>query len=257
LNKAPDAFRTISEVADELDLPQHVLRFWESRFPHIRPMKRGGGRRYYRPEDVDLLRGIRHLLYGDGYTIRGVQRILREQGVRTVQSVGQGHAVNLPVQSREDGRDDEVEAEREAAPQDARGIFRYLPRFSGGPPDMETDELREGSEQELEEDDEAEGPMSHIGAPIRPDMAAQKRPKLEANFVEGKSAGSNSVEARSAAERALPKTPGSAQVPEAPLAFVPPPAKGLAAEDVERLKHALGELEACRRLLDKAIEGGR
>ena len=78
MNKAPDAFRTISEVADELDLPQHVLRFWESRFPHIRPMKRGGGRRYYRPEDVDLLRGIRHLLYGDGYTIRGVQRILRE-----------------------------------------------------------------------------------------------------------------------------------------------------------------------------------
>jgi DNA-binding transcriptional MerR regulator len=96
LNKAPDAFRTISEVADELDLPQHVLRFWESRFPHIKPMKRGGGRRYYRPEDVDLLRGIRHLLYGDGYTIRGVQGILREQGVRFVQSVGQGHPVILP-----------------------------------------------------------------------------------------------------------------------------------------------------------------
>ena len=73
-----------------LDLPQHVLRFWESRFPHIKPMKRGGGRRYYRREDVDLLRGIRQLLYGDGYTIRGVQRILREQGVRTVQSAGQG-----------------------------------------------------------------------------------------------------------------------------------------------------------------------
>jgi DNA-binding transcriptional MerR regulator len=96
LNKAPDAFRTISEVADDLDLPQHVLRFWESRFPHIKPMKRGGGRRYYRPDDVDLLRGIRHLLYGDGYTIRGVQRILREQGVRSVQSIGQGHPVVLP-----------------------------------------------------------------------------------------------------------------------------------------------------------------
>ena len=105
LNKAPDAFRTISEVADELDLPQHVLRFWESRFPHVRPMKRGGGRRYYRPEDIDLLRGIRHLLYGDGYTIRGVQRILREQGVRTVQSVGQGHAVNLPVLPREEAHE--------------------------------------------------------------------------------------------------------------------------------------------------------
>ncbi len=87
MDKAPDAFRTISEVADDLDVPQHVLRFWESRFPQIRPMKRGGGRRYYRPDDVDLLRGIRHLLYGEGYTIRGVQRILREQGGRFVQSV--------------------------------------------------------------------------------------------------------------------------------------------------------------------------
>jgi DNA-binding transcriptional MerR regulator len=87
LEKSPDAFRTISEVAQELDVPQHVLRFWESRFREIRPMKRGGGRRYYRPDDVDLLRGIRHLLYGEGYTIRGVQRLLREQGVRFVQGV--------------------------------------------------------------------------------------------------------------------------------------------------------------------------
>jgi DNA-binding transcriptional MerR regulator len=86
LEKAPDAFRTISEVADEIDVPQHVLRFWESRFPQIRPMKRGGGRRYYRPDDVDLLRGVRHLLYGAGYTIRGVQRILREQGAAFVQN---------------------------------------------------------------------------------------------------------------------------------------------------------------------------
>ena len=84
VEKAPDAFRTISEVADEIDVPQHVLRFWESRFSQIRPMKRGGGRRYYRPDDVDLLRGIRHLLYGEGYTIRGVQRILREQGAAFV-----------------------------------------------------------------------------------------------------------------------------------------------------------------------------
>jgi len=117
LNKAPDAFRTISEVADELDLPQHVLRFWESRFPHIKPMKRGGGRRYYRPDDVDLLRGIRHLLYGDGYTIRGVQRILREQGVRAVQLVGQGHAVALPPPSFDAApRDAEDASEEPAAP---------------------------------------------------------------------------------------------------------------------------------------------
>ena len=79
MDKAPDAFRTISEVADDLDIPQHVLRFWETRFTQIKPMKRSGGRRYYRPDDVDLLRGIRRLLYGEGYTIRGVQRILKEQ----------------------------------------------------------------------------------------------------------------------------------------------------------------------------------
>jgi DNA-binding transcriptional MerR regulator len=88
VEKGPDAFRTISEVAQDLDLPQHVLRFWETRFAQIKPLKRGGGRRYYRPDDIDLLRGIRQLLYGDGYTIRGVQQILREQGVRHVQSIG-------------------------------------------------------------------------------------------------------------------------------------------------------------------------
>ena len=84
MEKAPEAFRTISEVADELEVPKHVLRFWEAKFAQLKPMKRGGGRRYYRPEDVALLRGIRFLLYNDGYTIRGVQKILREQGQRYV-----------------------------------------------------------------------------------------------------------------------------------------------------------------------------
>lgn len=88
--KGPDAFRTISEVAGELDVPQHVLRFWETRFSQVRPMKRGGGRRYYRPEDVALLKGIRTLLYGDGFTIKGVQRILREKGVQHVSAIGRG-----------------------------------------------------------------------------------------------------------------------------------------------------------------------
>ena len=81
MSKAAEAFRTISEVADELDVQKHVLRFWEARFPQVRPMKRGGGRRYYRPEDMELLRGIRHLLHAEGYTIKGVQKILREQGI--------------------------------------------------------------------------------------------------------------------------------------------------------------------------------
>jgi DNA-binding transcriptional MerR regulator len=87
-SKAPDAFRTISEVAEDLNIPQHVLRFWETKFTAIRPLKRAGGRRYYRPDDVDLLKGIRTLLYGKGYTIKGVQRILKEDGPRVIQQVG-------------------------------------------------------------------------------------------------------------------------------------------------------------------------
>lgn len=88
--KSPDAFRTISEVAEDLDLPQHVLRFWETRFTQIKPMKRGGGRRYYRPDDVELLRGIQHLLYSEGYTIKGVQRLLKDNGNKYVVAAGRG-----------------------------------------------------------------------------------------------------------------------------------------------------------------------
>jgi DNA-binding transcriptional MerR regulator len=90
--KSPEAFRTISEVATMLDVPQHVLRFWETRFGQIRPVKRAGGRRFYRPEDVDLLRGIRSLLYFEGYTIKGVQKILREKGARYVTEIGRNAA---------------------------------------------------------------------------------------------------------------------------------------------------------------------
>ncbi len=109
--KAPDAFRTISEVASDLDLPQHVLRFWETRFTQIKPMKRGGGRRYYRPEDVDLLRGIRLLLYGEGFTIRGVQRLLKEKGIGFIVAVGQSGSVQtVTAAERGEEPDDEMEA---------------------------------------------------------------------------------------------------------------------------------------------------
>ena len=130
--KAPDAFRSISEVADELDLPQHVLRFWESRFRDIKPMKRGGGRRYYRPDDIDLLRGIRHLLYGEGYTIRGVQRILREEGAKFVQAVWQEGAPQSPH-----GADDELEFAEDAdtpeieAIEDGQGLRGRLTSLIG------------------------------------------------------------------------------------------------------------------------------
>ena len=83
-SKSPEAFRTISEVSKDLSLPQHVLRFWETKFSQIKPIKRGGGRRYYRPEDIDLLKGIKNLLYNDGYTIRGVQKVIKENGSKNV-----------------------------------------------------------------------------------------------------------------------------------------------------------------------------
>lgn len=90
MDKSPDAFRTISEVAEDLDLPQHVLRFWETRFSQIKPLKRGGGRRYYRPQDVDLIKGIKSMLYDQGYTIKGVQKLLRENGNQFVAAIGAG-----------------------------------------------------------------------------------------------------------------------------------------------------------------------
>lgn len=97
--KAAEAFRTISEVASDLDVPKHVLRFWEAKFPQIRPMKRGGGRRYYRPEDLELLKGIRRLLHAEGYTIKGVQKILREQGVDQVKAFA-----HIPASDKTKGR---------------------------------------------------------------------------------------------------------------------------------------------------------
>jgi DNA-binding transcriptional MerR regulator len=94
--KGPEAFRTISEAADELHVPQHVLRFWETKFAFIRPMKRAGGRRFYRPTDIAVLRGVRHLLHDEGYTIKGVQRLHREQGVRRLVAAGAGEATTTP-----------------------------------------------------------------------------------------------------------------------------------------------------------------
>jgi DNA-binding transcriptional MerR regulator len=90
--KGPNAFRTISEAADELGVPQHVLRFWETKFSFIRPMKRAGGRRFYRPQDISVLRGVRTLLHDEGYTIKGVQKLHKEQGVRRLLGAGDGAA---------------------------------------------------------------------------------------------------------------------------------------------------------------------
>jgi DNA-binding transcriptional MerR regulator len=154
LEKAPDAFRTISEVADDLDIPAHVLRFWETRFVQIKPMKRSGGRRYYRPDDVELLRGIRRLLYGEGYTIRGVQRILREHGVKAVQNL----------------------EEAVLAPASFSGpSFDAVPRSDAHELVSDEDETAEIEEEEIEDEDEAEDESDEIevaadSPPLRPSM---------------------------------------------------------------------------------------
>lgn len=103
--KSPDAFRTISEVSEEIDVPQHVLRFWETKFSQIRPLKRGGGRRYYRPEDIDLLRAVRDLLYEEGYTIKGVQKILRSGRGRQDAAGAVRRGMAAKTESKADGHD--------------------------------------------------------------------------------------------------------------------------------------------------------
>ncbi len=100
--KGPEAFRTISEAAEELGVPQHVLRFWETRFSFIRPMKRAGGRRFYRPQDIIVLRGVQRLLHDDGYTIKGVQRLHREEGIRRVIAAADGTVAAGPAPADED-----------------------------------------------------------------------------------------------------------------------------------------------------------
>lgn len=119
--KSADAFRTISEVADLLDTPAHVLRFWESKFAQIKPMKRGGGRRYYRPEDVALLKGIRELLYEDGLTIKGVQKVLRERGQR--------HVASLADSAQPEAEAPAPAAEIAAAPAGAPDVAATLARL--------------------------------------------------------------------------------------------------------------------------------
>ena len=216
-SKAPDAFRTISEVADELDLPQHVLRFWETRFRDIKPMKRGGGRRYYRPDDVDLLRGIRHLLYGEGYTIRGVQRILREQGAKFVAVVWQEGAPQPPhgASDDEDIAQDLAEEAISAADmlEEESGLRGRLTGLIG----RDLGERRDGERQE-------------------PPLKSAPIPRIEPS------------------DRAIHE-PAQQPPPAAEPQLVraaPQPAARLARDDLRRLHAVLHELAECRKLIDSA-----
>jgi DNA-binding transcriptional MerR regulator len=168
LDKAPDAFRTISEVASDLDIPQHVLRFWETRFSQIKPMKRSGGRRYYRPDDIDLLKGIRRLLYSEGYTIRGVQRILKEHGIKSVQNLADtANAVSFGAMEEAIGQslleDRELPAETVAEDDEYEGTeeegidFRFaetdddiLATFRGGPTGRDSAERKKLDRERLD-----------------------------------------------------------------------------------------------------------
>jgi DNA-binding transcriptional MerR regulator len=221
VEKAPDAFRTISEVADDLDLPQHVLRFWETRFAQIKPMKRGGGRRYYRPEDVDLLRGIRHLLYGEGYTIRGVQRILKDEGIKFVQAVWKSGAPQ-PARSTNEGDESVTDATAEgladaSLPEEetgrGRGFFGILPSLLGGDFEGPPIERNASRIEPLTGDDE------ESEAALAPDEA------------ESSGAVATVSEVRPA--------PGAA--------------RDFSSDEVRALRAILDELDQCKRLLDGAL----
>lgn len=218
-NKAPDAFRTISEVADELDLPQHVLRFWESRFTEIKPMKRGGGRRFYRPDDIDLLRGIRHLLYGEGYTIRGVQRILREQGVDFVQSIWQEGAEQVAAEEADDV-EEAFDLDEEEVDDEPRGLRDRITSLIG----------RDLNEHGDDDGDRQEPPMQSVPMP---------------RIDPGERIGTASAPPARPAPRAEPK-PAPQQV-NAMAASVMPQDK------LARLRAVLDELKECRGLIDAAL----
>ena len=224
-HKAPDAFRTISEVADELDLPQHVLRFWESRFHDIRPMKRGGGRRYYRPNDIELLRGIQHLLYGEGYTIRGVQRILREQGAKFVEAVWREGAPRPPhgpgdIEHIEEGTDDAAPLAPERPGFLSRLIGRDLSDRQDDAPAREEPPMAEEAIAEAQID-EAPVPAVEVSVRVEPSFA--------------------------------PEPPGAEPPPPVVHLAEERPAEGLTVDEVGRLNAALYELAECRKLLARPM----
>jgi DNA-binding transcriptional MerR regulator len=213
--KGPNAFRTISEAADELGVPQHVLRFWETRFREIRPMKRGGGRRYYRPDDVDLLRGIRHLLYGEGYTIRGVQRILGDEGIKYVQTVWQSAMPQSPRGAVVQTADDTAEIgdnDEDEAPPERRGLRGRLTALIG---------------EDLNERDHT---------PPRRDPPLQSAPEPHVGV----------------GERLLPPDHGPPAQPQVAATVPSVTAQqldGFPREDLRKLQAALHELAECRKLL--------
>lgn len=247
MEKSADAFRTITEVAEDLDLPTHVLRFWETRFTQIKPLKRGGGRRYYRPEDVDLLRAIRRLLHDEGYTIKGVQRILKEYGVRAVAQMAL------------------AEMTPEATGESVEPLARHGAR-AGAQPDFTPSE--EASAPEPSALLRTSRPAPSAAAPANPrgDDGPTRLALLQLDAA--RDALRPAHEAALGASQRRPASSESAPPHVEPPRHAQPhidassplrptiEAQGLIlrAQDVERLKAALYELAECERLLAAARE---
>lgn len=238
VDKSPEAFRTISEVAEDLDLPQHVLRFWETRFQQIKPLKRGGGRRYYRPDDVELLKGIRYYLYGEGYTIKGVQRILKERGIKHVVELGRAQTesyvppvATLPRVADEDGRP-AIDEWPEALPPERLRDAPARPLAFSMVPDEEDDEPAPVRRPATPPAAETPAPIvaRPVAAPVAPIVAPVATP------------------ARVAAPEPIVVATRPAPAPTAASL----PGHRIGSEGVRLLKAALFELNECKRILDTA-----
>ncbi len=271
VDKAPDAYRTISEVADDLDLPQHVLRFWETRFSQIRPLKRGGGRRYYRPDDIDLLKGIRHLLYGEGYTIRGVQRIIKESGVKAIQALGRGEgAATLPKPKGPDiidplldqDEDEDETADGRAVALASRGSPAFATSTYGAPP---FSRAAAPEDEDDDPDDAGYGP-ARLEPVIAPRPAPRPSPAAHPMVQRPVPVQAEPDRPVAPTPIAVPELPPQVRpvvempsmrvaVPSLPASPVVPPVARLAADDVRRLQAALYELLECRKRLDSSFDG--
>ncbi|WP_349360481.1 MerR family transcriptional regulator [Stappia sp.] len=239
-DKSPDAFRTISEVAELLDLPQHVLRFWETRFSQIKPLKRGGGRRYYRPEDIDLLRGIRHLLYDEGYTIKGAQRILKEQGARFVMQVWREDGLPLAALAAQ------------AATGDAAPVGAAAPQRAEAPAQdgRSRADAASASVSAAEAQPAARAASGHAGTvPARvperhtPTISAPPDEPLPRGILPDHEDAGDAAQAR-VGLRLMERLLGERADP--------PPQGNLSKDDIRRLQATLFELLECKRILDQA-----
>jgi DNA-binding transcriptional MerR regulator len=251
-------------VASDLNVPQHVLRFWESRFSEIKPMKRGGGRRYYRPDDVDLLRGIRHLLYGEGYTIRGVQRILKDEGLRYVQTVWQPGAAGAVAPESEDVdfAAEEGEPREQPGRERGRGLFSLLPSLIGNANEVTVGKGSAAPEEQEEEDDEE----AETDEEEADEEEADDENDEDSDYEEDDSDDEESDEDEEDGDQdeddeVENKKPSRAKEAARPLTLrrpAPPIGGSLRAsisfDDMRKLESALDELSECRKLLDATLD---